>query len=201
MGKQYAQPERGRRIHQVESDYPPGNCHAFHSERPRDRFLAFNSSPEQQQYQNQTFKYLMHRYSCHETHIRMAKQIVPESNTKSIHDAVQTEGDHEHQRCLCQLRACLFKVVYRASRTDAVDILADDPKKKISAGAGKKESWPCQELFGIRQYVKQRNRQQCAHRGSQQAESMQRDLPKCHAERFSGERKQSRYGWMQKHDF
>jgi hypothetical protein len=47
MGKQYAQPERGRGSYQVESDYPPGNCHAFHSERPRDRFLAFNSSPEQ----------------------------------------------------------------------------------------------------------------------------------------------------------
>jgi hypothetical protein len=82
-----------------------------------------------------------------------------------------------------------------------VDIFADGPKKKISTGAGEKEGWPSQELFGIRQYVKQRNRQQCAHRGSnQQAESMQRDLAKGDAERDSGKREQSCHCWVQKHN-
>ena len=127
MCEQYAQPERGRGIHQVESDYASNNCHALHSERPRDRFLPFNSSAEQQQYQSQTFGYLVDRYSCHETDIRMAKQIVSKSDAKSIHGAVQTKSDHQHHCGLRQLGICLFEVVYCTSRTDVVDIFADDP--------------------------------------------------------------------------
>jgi hypothetical protein len=82
-----------------------------------------------------------------------------------------------------------------------VDIFADGPQKKISASACEKERWPSQELFGIRQCIKQRNRQQCAHRGSnQQAESMQGDLAKGDAERYSGKREQSCHGWVQQHN-
>src|ERR1019366_6746918 len=47
MCEQYTQPERGSGIHQVEPKHASNNCHALHSERPRDRFLAVNSRPEE----------------------------------------------------------------------------------------------------------------------------------------------------------
>jgi hypothetical protein len=47
--EQYPQPERGHGIHQVGPDYASDNCHAFDSERPPDRFLTLDSSPQQQQ--------------------------------------------------------------------------------------------------------------------------------------------------------
>src|ERR1700719_1079492 len=46
MGKQYASRERGCGTYHVGPNYAPNNCHAFHSERPRDRFLVVDSSPE-----------------------------------------------------------------------------------------------------------------------------------------------------------
>ena len=92
----------------------------------------------------------MHRYSCHETDIRVAEQIVPESDAKPIHGAVQSEGDHQHHCRLCQLRIYFFEVVYRAGRANMVDIFADNPQEKISASTSKKEGWPRQELFGVR---------------------------------------------------
>ena len=131
----------------------------------------------------------------------MAKQIVSESDAKSIHGAVQTESNHQHHCRLCQLRICVFEVVYCTSRTDMVDVFADDPKKEISASTRKKKGRPGQELFGIGQYVEERNRQQCAHRrGDQQAESMQGDLAKDDAERNAGKRKQSGYGWVEENN-
>ena len=71
-------------------------------------------------------------------------------------------------------------------------------RKEISASTRKKKGRPGHELFGIGQYVEERNRQQGAHRrGDQQAESMQGDLAKGDAERYAGKRKQSGYGWVQ----
>ncbi len=57
----------------------------------------------------------------------MAEQTISESDAKPIHGAVQTEGDHQHHRCLCQLRIRVFKVVYCARWAHVVDIFADDP--------------------------------------------------------------------------
>ena len=71
-------------------------------------------------------------------------------------------------------------------------------RRRYPLAHGKKKGWPGQELFGIGQYVEERNRQQGAHRRSdQQAESMQGDLAKGDAERYSGKCKQSCYGWVQ----
>jgi hypothetical protein len=80
----------------------------------------------------------------------MAEQIVSESDAKPVHGAVQPEGDHQHHCRLCQLRTWLFEVVHCASWTDMVDVLTNNPKYEIPAGAGKKDGWPGQELFGIR---------------------------------------------------